>query len=191
MGKVRIRAGFWLIQSLFVLILPLPWICALWFTAGLHELSHLAALRLSGVEVREMILGSDGAVLKTGPLTPAQGILCTLAGPLMPMLLLFTARWFPRIALCALIQGLYHLLPIRPLDGGRALESLTTFLGSPPWICSAAELLALCVLAALGIRLAFVGMLPAVVVFLWIFRLFYENLLAKRPGNEYNRPTKS
>ena len=45
--------------------------------------------------------------------------LCALAGPLGSLILAFLP--FSTLALCGLVQGLFNLLPIMPLDGGRIL----------------------------------------------------------------------
>ena len=192
MVKICVRPGFWLAASLAVLVLPLPWITALVISSAVHECSHLAALRLSGVSVYAMDLGPGGAVLETGEMTPFQGMVSAMAGPLGPVLLVSLVRWMPRTALCALIQGIYHLLPVRPLDGGRTLECLIDYHGWDRRICTAVEWMVLSVLAYLGISLALMdmGILPVILCGAVVFRAFLEKLLANRPGNEYNRCTK-
>ena len=192
MVRIRVRPGFWLAAGLALLVLPLPWITALVISSAVHECSHLAALRLTGVSVYAMDLGPGGAALETGEVTPFQGMVSAVAGPIGPALLLFLVRWMPRTALCALIQGCYHLLPVRPLDGGRALEWLTAYLGWDRRICSAVEWAVLPALAYLGITMAMMGagLLPVLLCAAVIFRVFLEKLLANRRGNEYNRCTK-
>ena len=49
---------------------------------------------------------------------------CTICGPLGSFLLFISIRYFPRLALCGLIHGLYNLMPIYPLDGGRIVKCL-------------------------------------------------------------------
>ena len=192
MVKIRVRPGFWLAVCLAVLVLPLPWITALVISSAVHECSHLAALRLSGVPVHAIDLGPGGAVLETEEMTPFQGVVSAVAGPLGPMLLIPLVRWMPRTALCALIQGIYHLLPVRPLDGGRTLECLTAYLGWDRRICTVVEWMVLSVLAYLSIFLALlnIGILPFILCGTVVFRAFLEKLLANRLGNEYNRCTK-
>ena len=50
-----------------------------------------------------------------------QGI-SILAGPLGSFSLLLFYRIAPQLAICGCLQGLYNLLPLGPLDGGRLLK---------------------------------------------------------------------
>ena len=50
---------------------------------------------------------------------PGRELLCALAGPAGSLLLAMLP--VPKLALCALIQGMFNLLPLEGLDGGRIL----------------------------------------------------------------------
>lgn len=64
--------------------------------------------------------------------------LCALAGPVGSFSVVLLAEYFPEAALFGLVQGLYNLLPVYPLDGGRILRCLL------PWeICAGVEVFAL------------------------------------------------
>ena len=132
MGKLRVDPWLYYIAALLVLTLPLRWLLAALTAGAFHELCHLAAVRGLGGQVLKVRLKPGGAAIAA--VLPEQGreLLAGLAGPVGSLLLRGVHRWFPRLALCGLVQGLFNLLPVRPLDGGRALE-LGTRLLCPAW----------------------------------------------------------
>ncbi len=121
--EIRIRAGACLMGALWLLILPLGWILAAGAAALIHELGHLLALWVAGERVRMLELGAFGARIETGPLEPETELVCALAGPLAGALVCLGWRLWPEAALAAAIQTAFNLLPLLPLDGGRALNS--------------------------------------------------------------------
>ena len=125
-GKLEIGWGFAAMVLLALLagagsVLPLVLLSAL-----CHELGHLAALRLAGTEVELLRLTAFGAEIRadTRYLPYPKEILCTLAGPAVNLVL---ALVFARIAGdyvlagANLLLGVFNLLPVPSLDGGRAL----------------------------------------------------------------------
>lgn len=119
---VRLDPKMYFLLALLLLTLPLPWLLAAVTAALFHELCHLAAVRLAGGRVTGLTIGPGGAVME-GQLPPGVGAgLAILAGPAGSLALLALCHVCPRIALCAGIQGLFNLLPLPWLDGGRALR---------------------------------------------------------------------
>lgn len=114
--------------ALALLILPLRWIFAVILAAVIHELFHLTALRLCGVSIHGITVGLGGAVIGTGPISPIGEFVCALAGPLGSFVLVPFAKWIPLTALCGMLQGIFNLLPVYPLDGGRALRCILQIL---------------------------------------------------------------
>lgn len=108
--------------ALMLLTLPLNWLLAAIFAAVFHELCHIFAILLMGGRVLGIGIGMGGAEIETDVLSPGKELVCTLAGPVGGFLLLVLSQWIPRTALCAQMQSLFNLLPIYPLDGGRALR---------------------------------------------------------------------
>lgn len=92
--------------------------------AVFHELGHILAIRICGGRLQALAVGSCGAILSVADLSPAQELFCALLGPLFSFLLLPFGKFFPRLALFGLAQGIYNLLPVYPMDGGRALHCL-------------------------------------------------------------------
>lgn len=112
-----------LLSGLYFL-LPLRWCVRLALTVTVHELGHVAALILCGAEVCGLRMEGCGLVLRC---TPPEGALRTvtaaLAGPAAGAGLFCILRGLGYIA-CAELSLLFscvNLLPVLPLDGGRAL----------------------------------------------------------------------
>ena len=131
-GPLRLTAGSCIFAALLLLVLPIQWVFAAVLAAGLHELCHICAIRLCGSEIRHITLSGRGAVIEAEPMSYGKEFFCALAGPAGGLLLLLLARWLPRVAVCAGVQSLYNLLPVYPLDGGRALRCGAVLL-FPQW----------------------------------------------------------
>lgn len=121
---MTISGQAYLLWALLLLTLPLNWLMAALLAACWHEFCHGLAVVLCGGKILGLHLGWHGAKMETSPLCRRHTLLCSLAGPAGSLLLLIFAPWFPRLALCGLGQGAFNLLPVYPLDGGRAMVSL-------------------------------------------------------------------
>ena len=112
----------WILAAVMLLLVPLPWVSGWFFAALLHEASHCLAIYLCGEHIHRIQIGCRGAKITTGTLSDGKAIFCALAGPASGFLLLFLAKQFPRLAVCGFFLSLFNMLPIYPLDGGRALH---------------------------------------------------------------------
>lgn len=121
--RFRVEWSFWLLLALLLMTLPLTWVMAAMLAAAFHELCHLVMLRCWRVPVYGIHIRAGGAGIDTGPLAHREELLCALAGPMGSFLLLLLLHIAPRTAVCGLMQGLYNLIPVGDLDGGRALRS--------------------------------------------------------------------
>lgn len=125
---MKIDGAACILGALAILILPLNWVLAGTIAAGFHELCHCLMVRAMGGRVWEFRIGIGGAVMETSPMSTGRELLCVLAGPLGGILLMVFYRWIPRVAICAGLQSAFNMLPIYPLDGGRAFGCLVELL---------------------------------------------------------------
>lgn len=122
--SLEVRPGAVVLLAGLYFLLPLRWCVRLALTVTAHELGHVAALILCGAEVCGLRMEGCGLVLRC---TPPEGVLRTvaaaLAGPAAGAGLFCILRGLGYIA-CAELSLLFscvNLLPVLPLDGGRAL----------------------------------------------------------------------
>lgn len=177
MQKICIeRSVFWLAAGM-VLFVPLKWLFAILLAAAIHELGHILAIRILGGELTGIRVGSGGACIEASLDSTYKAAVCTLAGPAANLALVLLFRWLPRTAICAMIQFLYNMLPIYPLDGGRLLQMTVR----DETIQHCVESVAVLVLALLGILLTRILGLETLPVCLFLFLLL---MLRKIPCKE-------
>ena len=116
--------GFFPVLALMLLLFPLRFLVGVLLAALIHELGHLLALKIAGGRVLSIRLRSFGARIEAAPMSPGRTALCALAGPAAGALTIFTYKTFPELALAGLVQTVFNLLPVYPLDGGRALRNI-------------------------------------------------------------------
>lgn len=123
---VRIEAdwGFWLVLALMLLLFPLKFLAGVLIAALVHECGHLLAIRLTGGQVLSIRLRAGGAEIEMAPMNPGKEALCALAGPVMGALTIFAWNWFPELAVAGLVQTVFNLIPVYPLDGGRLVRNI-------------------------------------------------------------------
>lgn len=119
---IRLESWACPVFALLLLLLPLPWLLAAVTAAVFHELCHAGAVYALGGRIRRVTIGPAGAVMETEIFGQGRELLAALAGPAGSLALVLLGRFLPRLAVCAGIQGLFNLLPLYPLDGGRALR---------------------------------------------------------------------
>lgn len=118
---VNLDPFFFPFTALLLMIVPLQWLGAAFAAAVIHELCHILTILLLGGQIQNIKVGLGKAEIEAKISGNLQEILCAIAGPLGSILLICLRHCFPRIALCGVVQGLFNLLPIYPLDGGRVL----------------------------------------------------------------------
>ncbi len=135
-GKLELGWGFFALIALALAAGAGDVLPAVGLAAACHELGHFAALALAGVRVERVRLTAFGAeILADTRFTPySRDILCTLAGPLVNLVLaLVLAQCGAYLAAGAnLLLGCFNLLPVPALDGGRAFYLLFSWAFGPP-----------------------------------------------------------
>lgn len=123
--EVRVSPGFCLLTGWFAVVNGWQLLAAVLGAAAIHEGGHWLALRLLGAKIRGLRIGVLGAVLETDSRSLSYGgeLMAVLAGPgaNLAAALVLTALGREMPAGAHLVLGAFNLLPVRPLDGGRAL----------------------------------------------------------------------
>ena len=122
--KLTVDASAYIALSCYLLLMPIGWVFSVLIAMAVHELGHCTAIWALGGKVYQIRLSACGAKIETQLLNDRQVLVCALAGPASGLLLCLFYRWIPQIALAALLQSIFNLIPVYPFDGGRALKVL-------------------------------------------------------------------
>lgn len=118
-GAVALLAGLYF-------LLPLRWCARLALAVTVHELGHVAALVLCSTEIYGLRMEGCGLALRCAPPEgTARTIAAAVSGPAAGVGLFCILRGlgYPEGADLSLLYTCVNLLPVLPLDGGRALQA--------------------------------------------------------------------
>ena len=102
-----------------LLLVPFPWFCAVMIAALVHESAHLICVTALGGRVQKISFEIPGAVISAFAPDHLAHCISIAAGPVFSLSLTLWRNIYPELAFCGLVQGLYNMLPVLPLDGGR------------------------------------------------------------------------
>lgn len=126
--KLRIHDSFWLLIALILLLDDGQIFLAFLIASVVHELGHFLMVKRYGGTVTCFHLSALGGLMQywlPGVSRHSERWIA-LAGPCSGLLLWQIAAYFhfPLTAGASLLLSAFNLLPIAPLDGGLALESV-------------------------------------------------------------------
>ena len=176
--------GFFVAVAVFFLTLPINWIISFVIAAIMHEVCHILAVYVFGGRILKMEIQFGGCRIDTAPIREWKQFICILAGPLGSLSLLFLCRTAPKIAICGALQGIFNLLPVMPLDGGRLLQ-LVLFHVCPQKAKEIADLIAVLVCISVDlIALWFsiggnMGPAPLLLAFTWSLKVLPRKIPCK------------
>ena len=132
--KFKIHPLFWIFGVILVLIGDGYLFLVYIFTAVIHEFAHTITASFYNCRSNEIVLYPYGAVLygEFSTLKPSEEAVVALSGPLFNLFVavLFTALWWVMpeiyaftdvIVIVNISIGVFNLIPVYPLDGGRIL----------------------------------------------------------------------
>lgn len=192
--RVEITAGALLLWALLYYLDSDGMVMLVLSACTLHELGHYIAIRLLRGQVarlRVTCVGAEMVLSARCPLGPARELAAALAGPAVNLLLALGCaglgeRWWC-FAGVNLALALFNLLPVGPLDGGRALGCLLTLAGKGDWAEPAVALLSagLCMGLTMGALLLWrtgEHNLTLLLVALWLTVAPFRGKMVKKAG---------
>ena len=134
-AEVRVSVGACLLVGWFTMVNGWRLTGMVLSAAAIHELGHYVVLRLLGGRVTALRVSVFGAEMETdgAALSYGRELMAVLAGPMANLLagLVLARVGYPAAAGAHLVLCAFNLLPVRPLDGGRAFYLLAGWLLGP------------------------------------------------------------
>ena len=178
-GKLECTAGFFLLLAWLnyfdrQMVIPFTLLGCM-----LHELGHYGAMRAMGIEIKEIRLTAVGAEIVTADtMSYWQEGTAALAGPAVNLLLARLACLWDGGAFFAginIVLGIFNLLPIGQLDGGKTLHCALCLISGPAaadWVEEVLSGVITILVFAMGVMLvAFQGNITLLCVSVWLLML--------------------
>ena len=129
--KLDISAGAIFLLSALYFFGGLEALSIILLSAAVHELGHIAAIKLLGGEINALRFDASGFCMSCAGLdSAAKEVVSLLMGPAFGIAFAYIASYYGgkhyseylfSLAGVSLVFSLFNLLPALPLDGGRAL----------------------------------------------------------------------
>lgn len=184
---IHTDASFYLWLAALLLFLPLNWVLSAFTAALIHEFCHIAVLVMLGGKISRVRISVSGCVLDAESPGDFASFCSILAGPVGSIALLMLAESIPKIAVCGFIHGLYNLLPVLPLDGGRGIQLILNHL-VPKYadtVLCWTGWTACWILLAAAVWCCFAfswGIMPIFLVLFWIIQMHPRKIPCKPSG---------
>ncbi len=136
-NRLEISPAIFILFLIFTFIDGVIYILIIYLCAALHEVAHIFAAKLCGCEIeklRILAIGADIQLKNINTISYKKEFFIAISGPIINLILVVIAiciqiifgisSFFQLFALCNAILFFINILPIMPLDGGRALYSL-------------------------------------------------------------------
>lgn len=172
--SITLSPAAYVFLALVVVILPLKFLFTWLVCIVVHEASHIIMVFLCKGKVESIRFSLIGAQITANDLTVKKEISCILAGPTGSFLLLALLRFCPLIAFGGFVQGIFNLLPLMNLDGGRVLHgilSLRMDSSRVQKICMRFDRVTRITLCLIGLLIAWKLSWGALAIFAFIFAL--------------------
>jgi Zn-dependent protease len=121
-----------ILLAALLLLLPFQWVGAVILSITVHELCHAITIVLLGGTIQRIDIDMHGVTMKHDGISGIKESICALSGPVGSLLLLLLFPWLPRTAICGFMHGIFNLIPLFPMDGGRILYGLLYSTLRPP-----------------------------------------------------------
>ena len=121
---IYIKPNTYIFLTILLFTIPLTWISS-WIAAIMfHEFCHYIAVLLCKGKIYRLNIGLFGAEMQCSYMSGLCQVIAVLCGPIGGLFLACLGFYCPRIALCSFFLSIYNLIPLVPLDGGKALYIL-------------------------------------------------------------------
>lgn len=139
---IVIQSGFFMLLTFLLVFLETKWIIAALLAIIVHETGHVAAMMILKIRIKSITFCSTGvSIAYTGEYTPyLHDIFAAIAGPLANIFVAFiccqiyknTGGEFSGVFMAFNIcLAIFNLLPIKYLDGGKVMYSLSAVFTDP------------------------------------------------------------